>query len=135
MLGRRPRRSSRAHITPGGVPVMATLVLDSYVEDRLQEQRRLSGADRFDEVWEGIYVMSPLANNEHQALASRLSAIFQVVLDWGEFGDVFAGVNVSDRVDDWKQNYRCPDVAVYLRGTAAQNRETHWLGGRAFRSE
>ncbi|WP_169977587.1 Uma2 family endonuclease [Tautonia rosea] len=108
---------------------MATLVLDSYVEDQILEQRRASGGDRFDEVWDGVYVMSPLANNEHQLIATRLSAILQVSLNFGAQGLVFAGVNVSDRQEDWTQNYRCPDVAVFLNGTSAINRETHWLGG------
>jgi Uma2 family endonuclease len=110
-------------------------VLDSYVEDQILAQRRASGGDRFDEVWDGIYVMSPLANNEHQLIATRLSTILQVILNFGERGLVFAGVNVSDRHDDWKQNFRCPDVAVFLNGTAAINRESHWLGGPDFAVE
>ncbi|WP_161602073.1 Uma2 family endonuclease [Tautonia marina] len=114
---------------------MATLVLDSYVEDQILEQRRASGGDRFDEVWDGVYVMSPLANNEHQLIATRLSTILQVILNFGERGLVFAGVNVSDRDDGWKQNYRCPDVAVFLNGTSAINRESHWLGGPDFAVE
>jgi Uma2 family endonuclease len=114
---------------------MATLVLDSYVEDRIREERRISGADRFDEVWDGVYVMSPLANNEHQGLAAGLSAIFQIVLNWGQFGEVFAGVNVTDQEEDWTRNYRCPDVAVYLNGTTARDRGTHWLGGPDFAVE
>ena len=28
----------------------------------------------------------------------------------------FAGTNVSDREDDWRKNFRCPDVAVFLPG-------------------
>ncbi|QDV38812.1 Uma2 family endonuclease [Tautonia plasticadhaerens] len=108
---------------------MAMLVLDSQVEDRLREERERSGADRFDEVWDGVYVMSPLANNEHQGLASGISAVLQIVLNWGELGEVFAGVNVSDREDDWDHNYRCPDIAVYLKGTTSRDCGTHWLGG------
>ncbi|MEW4571032.1 Uma2 family endonuclease [Tautonia sp. JC769] len=114
---------------------MATLVLDSYVEERLLEQRRASGGDRFDEVWDGVYVMSPLANNEHQLIATQLSGILQIALNFGERGLVFAGVNVTDRQEDWKQNYRCPDVAVFLNGTSAVNRESHWFGGPDFAVE
>lgn len=79
--------------------------------------------------------MSPIANNEHQDLVGALSAVLRVVIGWTGLGDVFPGVNVSDREVDWTQNYRVPDVAVFLRGTRAQNRETHWFGGPDFAVE
>src|SRR5262249_10534285 len=50
-------------------------------------------------------------------------------------GQTFVGVNVSDREDDWEQNYRIPDLAVFLRGTAARNCGTHWCGGPDFVGE
>jgi Uma2 family endonuclease len=108
---------------------MAARIRDSLLEDRIIAERRLSGADRYDEVWDGEYVMSPLANNEHQLLASRLSAIFHEVL--GNRADVWslAGANVSDQETDWTKNFRCPDVVVVLPGSRAQNRGTHWFGG------
>ena len=42
---------------------------------------------------------------------------FHAVVDAGGLGEAFPGVNVSDRSDDWTQNYREPDVAVFLEGT------------------
>ena len=41
---------------------------------------------------------------------------------------IYPGVNISDR-DDWQQNYRIPDIAVYLSGNPAQDRRTHYFGG------
>ena len=41
----------------------------------------------------------------------------------------------SDRADDWQQNYRVPDVLVFLKGTTAENRHTHWFGGPDFAIE
>jgi hypothetical protein len=111
---------------------MPTLVRDKYVEDDIRAERRARGADRWDEVWEGIYVMAPLPNDEHQFLQSRLNTILDVTVGLGGTGEVRAGVNVSDREQDWKENYRCPDVAVFLRGTAARNMRTFWLGGPDF---
>lgn len=108
---------------------MATLINDPSLEDSLIADRRKTGADRYDEVWDGIYVMSPLADDEHQELVTALSAVLQIVVGWTGLGSVRAGVNVSDRETHWKQNYRVPDVAVFLRETTAQNRETHWFGG------
>jgi Uma2 family endonuclease len=113
---------------------MATLIRTSELEERLHAERRASGADRWDEVWEGMYVMAPLPNDEHQYLQQRLSTILDLVIGFEGKGDVRPGVNVSDR-EDWTTNYRCPDVVVFLKGTTAQNRNTFWLGGPDFAIE
>ena len=74
---------------------MTMLVLDPAEERRLKRERALTGADRFDEVWDGVYVLRSPADNEHQYLVAELSfVIHQVVQD---DGITFAGVNVSDR--------------------------------------
>lgn len=113
---------------------MAMLVTDPVLEEEIRAQRELTGADRFDEVWEGVYIMAPLANDEHQGLQLQFCFILQATV--GAVGAlVRAGVNVSDRVVDWKQNYRCPDVVVFLPGTKARNCDTHWLGGPDFAIE
>ena len=52
---------------------MSLLVLDKLVERRLRAHRKAVGIDQHDEVWEGLYVMSPIADNEHQALVMGLS--------------------------------------------------------------
>lgn len=114
---------------------MATLILDQDVEKRVRESRHASGLDRYDEVWEGVYMMAPLANNEHQILAFRLAVICQEATGWDDENQVFAGINLSDRDEGWTENYLVPDVAVFLKGTKAQDRETHWLGGPDFAIE
>ena len=105
---------------------MPLLVTDPRDQQRLIAERQASGADRFDEVWEGTYVMAPLADDEHQELQARLVHYFQIAAPDAK---VRAGVNVSDRAEDWTGNYRCPDVAVFLPGTKAKNHDTFWLGG------
>jgi len=108
---------------------MPTVVLDPELTARLQAERAATGADRYDEVWEGVYVMSPLADNEHQTLASKLAFVFQTVLGLESQASVLVGANLSDRETDWERNYRIPDVAVFLPDGHAQNRGTHWFGG------
>ncbi len=108
---------------------MTTLIIDPYWEDMVLEERRANGADRYDEVWDGVYIMSPMANNEHQEIGTRLAGIYDFVLGWADACHVCAGTNVTDREKNWRQNYRCPDVAVYLPGTKARKKRTHWLGG------
>ncbi|MBI3468692.1 MAG: Uma2 family endonuclease [Planctomycetes bacterium] len=111
---------------------MAVLVTDPQVEDSLLAERRATGADRYDEVWDGVYWMSPIPNNEHQEVAMRLGGVFLLLFNFGPRVKVVAGVNVTDQEEDWTHNYRIPDVAVFLEGTRAQNRGTHWLGGPDF---
>ena len=111
---------------------MTMLVTDPSLEERLILERQRTGADRYDEIWEGIYVMSPIANVEHQRIVTRLAAVLQEVVGWSGQGEVFAGLNFSDRGHDWEHNYRVPDVGVFLRGTTAEDLETHWRGPADF---
>jgi len=114
---------------------MAVTCMPSGDLRRIIRRRQITGADRFDEVWDGVYVMSPIADNVHQELATRLASTFLYALD--KFADttVQAGANVSDQDEDWTKNYRCPDVLVFLAGNPAQDRDTHWLGGPDFAVE
>ena len=114
---------------------MPTLILDALLEERLLAERAASGADRFDEVWEGIYMMAPMPNDEHQQIVNRLAAIFQEVIDWPGLGHVRPGINVSDRKENWTDNYRVPDVAVFLESGTAENCDAFWFGGPDFAVE
>jgi Uma2 family endonuclease len=107
---------------------MPMLVSDPIVETRLKAEREASGADRWDEVWEGTYMMAPLPNNEHQELQLEIAIVLHQATA-GMQARVFPGVNVSDRVKGWEHNYRCPDVVVYLPNTTSRSYGTHWVGG------
>src|SRR5262245_14269348 len=114
---------------------MMMVVLDPSEQRRLKRERQRTGADRYDEVWDGVYVMAPLANNEHQWLALELSLAIRSAIRVPQDGMVFAGCNVSDQEVHWEKNYRCPDVAVYLAGNPAKDCDTHWFGGPDFAVE
>ena len=114
---------------------MTIVVQDRLAARNILNQRRASGNDRWDEVWDGIYILMPNPNIEHQDIATGLSAVLRLVLDWPGLGKVYQGVNVSDRGDDWTQNYRCPDVAVYLAGNPAVAKGAYWHGGPDFAVE
>ena len=111
---------------------MVALITDPALEERVIAQRKAAGADRFDEVWDGVYVLAPLANNEHQHLVNELCTILTITVAWTGLGKVFPGVNVTDQDEDWQYNYRCPDIVVYVKGTQAESRDTHWFGGPDF---
>jgi Uma2 family endonuclease len=114
---------------------MATVIRDPFVESELRHQRAESGQDRYDEVWNGVHVISPLADVEHQEIVSGLVGVFYAAITAARRGVVLAGVIVSDRVEGWSHNYRIPDVAVYLKGTTARQCHTHWAGGPDFAVE
>lgn len=89
------------------------------------------GGDHHDEVWEGTYMMTPLPNNEHQDFVFELGLVLHEVVGKPGLG-VVRTVNVSDREHGWEHNYRCPDIAVMLKGGRAKNCGTHWVGGPDF---
>ncbi len=73
--------------------------------------------------------MSAIASNEHQSLASQLSAVIITTIDWQGLGRTFTGANVSDRREEWVKNYRIPNVLVFKNDSPAEDCGTHWLGG------
>ena len=82
---------------------MTTLITETLNDDQLRA-RQECGGDRYDEVWDGIYLMSPLADVEHQLLVGMLTAVFTSALDATNPGTIYPGVNVSDREEDWTHN-------------------------------
>jgi Uma2 family endonuclease len=111
---------------------MAILITDHRLGDRLKAERQEAGADRYDEVWDGVYVVPPMPNDEHQELVMGVGSVFHIAVFWAGHGEVRPGVNVSDREAGWEHSYRIPDVAVFLRGGRARNCGTHWCGGPDF---
>jgi hypothetical protein len=103
--------------------------------EMLLQRRRDLGQDHHDEVWDGVYVMAPYANDEHQELVCQIGAILWIVIGFAGLAKVRPGVNISDRKTNWTVNYRVPDLAVFLAGCAAQNHGSHWFGGPDWAAE
>jgi Uma2 family endonuclease len=76
--------------------------------------RERTGADRFDEMWEGVLHMAPSPSFQHQAHASRILAFFLDVWCPRSGGGAVMQVNVSTP-ERWAQDYRIPDVSVLRR--------------------
>lgn len=96
------------------------VVCDKELSAKLIQERQARGADHHDEVWEGVYMMSPLADVEHQEIIGRLTMVFGFALAFDGRGTILPGVNVSDRDENWKHNFRIPDLAVYLKNSATK---------------
>ena len=101
---------------------------DAEAIEEVIAERKARGLDRYDEVWEGEYVIMNVPANRHQKLVTRLSSALLLLVD-EEAGDfVLSGANVSDRMD-WQTNYRVPDVLVYRGDSPAEDHGTFYLGG------
>jgi Uma2 family endonuclease len=108
------------------------LILDrDLIREFIQERHEL-GIDASDEVWEGVYIVPPLATIPHQRLATGLAVILYTVMTLEGKGDVQAGANVSDRRFGWKRKFRAPDVVVVLTPSRAVDCNTHYMGGPDF---
>jgi Uma2 family endonuclease len=108
------------------------LVKDIDRADELIQERKRLGADRYDEVWDGVYVMPSMPSLEHQELVLDLGTIFDEVVKRPGLGKVYPGVNLSDRASHWKQNYRVPDLVVVLKDSRAVSHSTHVQGAADF---
>ena len=114
---------------------MTMIIRNREFASHVRAEREATDASQFDEVWDGVYVVSPTPNNEHQFLAAELWLVFRSVIDSAGRGRSFNRINVSDRQEGWTHNYREPDVAVFLQGGQARDYGTHWCGGPDFAVE
>lgn len=112
---------------------MEVHILDRSIGNGVIRERRRLGIDSHDEVWDGVYVVSPFASNPHQTIVTRLVRILGIVVEDSGRGIALAGANVSDHQgQEWKKSHRTPDVVVVLNGGRAVDCGTHWYGGPDF---
>jgi Uma2 family endonuclease len=107
------------------VPV---LVLDPDVAAKLLKEREAADCAR-DEVWDGVTVIMPEADVEHDDIAGFFYRVFWSVFGTDPANRIHFRVNVSDRVVDWKKNYRIPDTTLFLAGNRSQRCAAHYAGG------
>jgi Uma2 family endonuclease len=91
------------------VQAMPTLVLDPPPPQlqELLERRRRTGADRHDEVWEGVYHMIPSANIVHSLVAQQLAVLLDAP---ARANGLVVGLEFNLGT---KNNYRVPDLGVH----------------------
>jgi Uma2 family endonuclease len=111
---------------------MAMYIENSEVEEELIARRQAWGVDQHDEVWEGVYFMPPMANNEHQRLVLRFTRVLDSVVAPALLGEAFPGVNLAASAEDWEHDYRVPDVVIFLADTTAQDHDAFWTGAADF---
>ena len=111
---------------------MAMFIENPRLEEDLKARRQAWGADGHDEVWEGVYFMPPMANDDHQDLVLEFAAVLREAVSKRGLGKVRPGINLAASAEEWEYDYRVPDVVVFLRDTAAENHGTFWTGPADF---
>jgi Uma2 family endonuclease len=111
---------------------MAMFIENPRLEDELKAQRQEWGVDQHDEVWEGVYFMAPAPNDDHQDVVLEFAAILREVISLTRLGKVRPGINLAGSVENWKEDYRVPDVVAFLNDTTAVNHGAFWTGAADF---
>jgi hypothetical protein len=75
-------------------------VFDSHALSEFLNLRQQREVDKYDEVWEGVYIVPPLAQNSHQDVVIGLSVVFFNVVQvtsaiGGAIGCTIIGVPTS----------------------------------------
>ena len=87
--------------------------------EALLERRRRWGADRHDEVWEGVLHVIPLPSVEHERLVIKLCRLLGPHADAAEL-EITGGIGIgADKAD-----YRVPDLTLLRAGYKPQWNDT-----------
>jgi Uma2 family endonuclease len=80
------------------------------VPQHVLDHRARTGADRWDEMWEGVLHMPPVPNREHQDVAKHL--IIWLETRWAPLGNrVHGPINLASP-GGWPHDYRIPDLVL-----------------------
>ncbi len=75
--------------------------------------RKRTGADRWDEMWEGELHMPPAPNREHQDLEGALETYLRQRWAYTRNARVYHQINLAPP-GGWPNNYRIPDLVMLL---------------------
>jgi Uma2 family endonuclease len=98
------------------------------VPEHILEWRRRTGADQWDEMWEGVLHMAPSPNRDHQRFEFRLEAWL-----WAHWAEpkgcqVYHQINVAE-AGTWPDNYRIPDLVLLTPARFNIDRNEYFDGG------
>lgn len=101
------------------------------VPEHVLEERRRSGADRWDEVWDGVLHMPPSPTYDHQDLESLAGDWLRRHWAPPSGGKAIPQINVSrPGIDRWLDDFRIPDIVLLtLERLAEINRNEFFEGG------
>jgi Uma2 family endonuclease len=93
-----------------------------------KELRKRTGADRWDEIWDGVLHMPPAPNVHHQDFEHQFQAYLRQHWARPRGAKVFHGVNLAP-VGGWPdRNYRIPDLVLLTRERFHINKNEYFEG-------
>jgi Uma2 family endonuclease len=113
------------------------------IPQHILDWRKKIGADRWDEMWEGVLHMPPSPNREHQDFEGALESWLRSYWSRPRAGKVYHQINVAS-VGGWPNDYRIPDLVLltpdrfhidhseYFEGAPAVVVEIHSPGDEAY---
>jgi Uma2 family endonuclease len=98
------------------------------VPEHILEWRRRTGADQWDEMWEGVLHMAPSPNREHQDFELALAMWLRTY--WGQPNGscVYTRINVAEP-GTWPNNFRIPDIVMVTPARFRIDRNEYFEGG------
>jgi Uma2 family endonuclease len=93
----------------------------------LLERRKQTGADQWDEMWDGVLHMPPMPINEHQDLEGDLERYLRQHWARPRKAKVYHTVNLAS-VGGWPKDYRIPDLLLLTRDRFSINRKLYFEG-------
>ena len=103
----------------------------SEVPQYILDWRRTTGADQWDEMWEGVLHMVPPPNREHQDLEGALERWLRSHWAEPQGNKVYHQIAVSPEGTprgEWVHNYRTPDLVLLLPGDFGIDRNEYFAG-------
>jgi Uma2 family endonuclease len=90
-------------------------------------QRRLTGADRWDEMWDGVLHIQPLPNIFQQRLEGSLETYLRQIWAPACGWEAYHQINVASP-GGWPNNYRIPDLVLLSPERFAIDRNEYFEG-------
>ena len=113
------------------------------VPSHILEWRKRTGADQWDEMWEGVLHMPPAPNRSQQDLEARLETWLRANWARPRGNKVYHQINLASE-GGWSTNYRIPDLVLltpdrfhidhneYFEGAPTAVVEIHSAGDEAY---
>ena len=101
-------------------------VMPSILPD-IAAQRKRTGADQWDEMWDGVLHMPPMPNRMHQDLEWALETYLRLHWAPARQAKVYHEVNLAS-IGGWPNNYRIPDLLLLLPERFAIDRNEYFEG-------
>ncbi len=113
------------------------------VPEHIVQWRKRTGADQWDEMWEGVLHMPPSPSRSHQELEGTLETWLRIHWARPRGNKVFHQINVA-AIGGWQDDYRIPDLVLltpdrfhidrneYFEGAPTAVVEIHGPGDEAY---